>query len=219
MENKKSFILYCDQKEIFSSLSDSDCKELLMAIFDFETIDINSLSPIVKIAFLPIKNQLKRDSEKWEKEIKSRSDAGKKGMASRWHNKVITKHNSVIPVITKISDNVTVNVNDNVISKDCSEVDSLDNAKKYLTKWNEVFGTQYTATRQIIKPLNEWLKDHPIEKILEAIGNIKNDPYWKNENVEPIWLLRFKDPKGEPVDRIEKFFNTKPVITYSTHLL
>lgn len=218
MENKKSFILYNDQKEIFNSLSGDECKELLMAIFDFETIETDSLSPIVKIAFLPIKNQLKRDSEKWQKEIKSRSDAGKKGMASRWHNKRITKHNSVIPVITKISDNVTVNVNDNVINKDSSRVETLDNANKYLTKWNEVFGTQYTATRQIEKPLTEWLKDHPIEKILEAIGNIKNDPYWKNENVEPIWLLRFKDPKGEPVDRIEKFFNTKPVIKWQTHL-
>lgn len=104
---------------------------------------------------------------------------------------------------------------DNTLS---SEAEETELAVKYLFKWNEVFGTQYSSTRQITKPLSEWVKDHPLEKILSAIENIKNDPYWKGENLDPIWLLRFKDPKGEPIDRIEKFFNTKPVVKWQTHL-
>lgn len=99
-----------------------------------------------------------------------------------------------------------------------SGVKETELAVKYLFKWNEVFGTQYSSTRQIVKPLSEWVKDHPIDKILSAIENIKNDPYWKGKNLDPIWLLRFKDPKGEPIDRIEKFFNTKPVVKWQTHL-
>ena len=219
---KNSFILYKDQRELFETLSNKDCKELLMAIFDFP--NQKELSPFVNVAFISIKNQLLRDTEKWDNEITKRSEAGKKGMASRWGKKRITKHNSVISVITpitNITDNVNVNVNDNVNIKTNSGAtpESLECANRYLVKWNEVYGTQYTSTKQIVKPLTEWLKEHPIEKILEAIGNIKNDPYWKKENVEPIWLLRFKDPKGEPVDRIEKFFNTKSIITYSTQML
>ena len=119
-EGKKGFILYADQKELFSQLTDAKAGKLIKHIFKY----VNDESPISKdliinLAFTPIKIQLKRDLNKWDSERKSRSDAGKKGMANRWakHNKskqTITNDNSVIPVITNITDKESVNVNDNV---------------------------------------------------------------------------------------------------------
>lgn len=89
---------------------------------------------------------------------------------------------------------------------------------KYLSKWNEVFKTTYSSTKQIEKPLTEWLKSYSIEDICKSIENIKNDPYWRDKDVEPLWLLRFRDKTGD-VDRIGKFLNTKPELKLLTHLI
>lgn len=89
---------------------------------------------------------------------------------------------------------------------------------KYLSKWNEVFKTTYSSTKQIEKPLSEWLKSYSIEDICKSIDGIKNDPYWRDKDVEPLWLLRFRDKTGD-VDRIGKFLNTKPELKLLTHLI
>lgn len=49
----------------------------------------------------------------YEETIKKRSEAGKKGMESRWHNKVITNDNNVTEAITKITINKNKNKNKN----------------------------------------------------------------------------------------------------------
>ncbi len=118
--DKKSFILYSDLIGVVSKLPNDKAGELFKIILEY----VNDLNPkvddlLLEIAFEPIKLQLKRSLKQWEQERSKRSDAGKKGMESRWHNidkKEITKHNSVIKPITKITDNVnvSVNVNDNV---------------------------------------------------------------------------------------------------------
>ena len=86
-----------------------------------------------------IKNQIDLDTKKWEEEKAKRSEAGKKGMKNRWHNKnnsVITKDNkdnNVINAITNITDNendnenVNVNVNGNDTTITSSIYDYLEN--------------------------------------------------------------------------------------------
>lgn len=136
-EGKDSFVLYADLVHTFENLTDLEAGRLIKIILDY----INDRNPkinskVLKIAFEPIKQQLKRDLRKWEKEREGRSIAGKKGMESRWkqHNEQkledskrenITNDNSVIPPITNITnitDNVTVpvtvNVNDIELKKE-----------------------------------------------------------------------------------------------------
>lgn len=112
---KKSFILYTDFYDGIKFLNNEEKGEFIDMVFKYirgeEFEEKYSTSSI--IAFNFIKPTLDRDNEKWEKEINARSEAGKKGMAKRWGNKKITKHNSVINAITKITDNVNDNVNDN----------------------------------------------------------------------------------------------------------
>jgi hypothetical protein len=88
------------------------------------------------------------------------------------------------------------------------EIDIM--SEQFLLKWNEVFGTKYTSTVPINKPLTEWLKIHSIDDICKAIENIKFDSYWKDKDVNPLWLLRFKDNNGN-VDRIETLLNVKKI--------
>jgi len=100
-------------------MSNDDAWLLLKHMLEY-TNDKNPEPPntVVDLVFEPIKQQLKRDLEKWRDETIKRSEAGKKWMKSRRHNSdsnaitSITNDNTVINAITNISDNV--NVNDNV---------------------------------------------------------------------------------------------------------
>lgn len=127
---KKWFILYADQHELFEELSDEQAGKLIKHILLY----VNDKNPdppneaIVKMAFIPIKQTLKRDLKKREEERRKRSDAGKKWMASRWWNddnndksvkNDITKNKSVKNDITKITDSVSVS--DSVSVNDTKE--------------------------------------------------------------------------------------------------
>ena len=78
-ENKKGFVLYADILHTVKYLSDEQAgqlfKHILQYVNDEEPSNENAL---INIAFEPIKQQLKRDLNKWENTRKKRSEAGKK---------------------------------------------------------------------------------------------------------------------------------------------
>ena len=67
-ENKKSFILYCDQKGVWDKLDDAQAGRLIKHIIAYVN-DENPVAPdfITELAFEPIKAVLKRDLKKWER--------------------------------------------------------------------------------------------------------------------------------------------------------
>ena len=138
MEDKKSFLMYADYIELFDELSDLDAGKLIKHILRYVN-DQNPVSddPMVKISFIPIKQQLKRDLVKWNDKIDRQSKSGSMGNLKRWnpdlYDKVIAKIINLKEAliiasdrktsqpdptrsypIPKIPDNVNVNVNDNV---------------------------------------------------------------------------------------------------------
>lgn len=127
-ENKKSIVVYADWETTFEQLSDEEAGRLIKYFFKY----VNDKNPetddrILKIAFEPIKQQLKRDLKKWEKTKEKKSSAGKAGMEKRWGKSItpvisvtenITEDNTAYQSITNITVNDTVNVNDNVIKKE-----------------------------------------------------------------------------------------------------
>ena len=123
---KESFILYNSFYEPIKTLKNEQLGKLFRAIFNYTINKEITQDDEILVAFMFIKNQLDLDENKWQEERNKRSEAGKKGMESRWNNKnksVITvsnKNKSVINAITKITDNVNVNenVNVNVIKKE-----------------------------------------------------------------------------------------------------
>jgi len=67
MENKKSFILYADIHSTIQHLTDEKAGELFKLILSYvndEDPEVNDL--VLKIAFEPIKQQLKRDLTIWK---------------------------------------------------------------------------------------------------------------------------------------------------------
>lgn len=141
-ENKKSFVLYCDQQNVFKMLPDDVAGKLIKHIFAYvndeypETDDL-----ILQLAFEPIKMQLKRDLRDWEEKKDNRSTNGKIGNLKRWNPdlyKQVTEQKIDIDEAVKIAehrktshsdiseslrvakiavnDNVNVTVNDNDIN-------------------------------------------------------------------------------------------------------
>jgi hypothetical protein len=115
MEGKKSFVLYCDSLEILSELADEDAGKLFKIIHQYVTDkDPEINDPLLKIAFLPIKMQLKRDLKKWNNTREKRSEAGKLGGRPKKQDKA-KKANALFDNQKKQDKaKKAVNVNDNV---------------------------------------------------------------------------------------------------------
>ena len=111
-ENKKSFVAYADWESIFDLLNDEQAGKLIKHILAY----VNDKNPetedlLIKLAFEPIKMQLKRDLRKYEDIKENRRIAGKIGANKRWQN--IANNSKRISDIAKIADNDNVNDNDN----------------------------------------------------------------------------------------------------------
>jgi len=124
-ENKKSFILYCDQKGVWDKLDDAQAGRLIKHIISYVNDD-NPVAPdfITELAFEPIKQSLKRDLKKWENQQEQRSEAGKRSAEVRKRNAQLAQRDSTTvnerSISSTVNGNVSVNVNDsvNVSSKD-----------------------------------------------------------------------------------------------------
>ena len=122
MNGKKSFVLYTDQKEVFDELTDEDAGKLIKHIFAY----VNDENPeqtdkLLKIAFLPIKTQLKRDLVIWDEKKQQRAEAGRMGglaKASKASNasEILANPSNAKQSLANLAVNVNgnVNVNDNV---------------------------------------------------------------------------------------------------------
>ena len=78
-QNKKSFILYTDLIHTVEQLNEEQAGRLFKHILAY----VNDLDPetddvITKIAFEPIRQQLKRDLQKWDSYIEKQSLNGKR---------------------------------------------------------------------------------------------------------------------------------------------
>lgn len=119
-KDKKSFVLYSDQKELFDHLSDEMAGRLIKHIFAY----VNDENPesediILNLAFTPIKQHLKRDLKKFEQIKEARSEAGKRGgIKSGEAKRSKTKQNEANVKQNEANKAVNDNVNDNVINKE-----------------------------------------------------------------------------------------------------
>ena len=124
-EGKKSFVLYTDLIEITEELTDKEAGLLFKTILRY----VNDLNPEIpkeiKLAFIPIKQDLKRDLKKYEAQVERINrinDERKRKKLEQERNDIDTISHEVEGV--NVNDNVNVNVND--ISKDIVDIDSVE---------------------------------------------------------------------------------------------
>lgn len=116
MKDKKGFILYADQKDLFDQLPNEKAGELIKHIFSYVNDEgPESKDPFVNLAFTPIRQQLKRDLEKWSRQQEQRVLAGKKSAEVRKRNATSVDERSVSSTVNgngngngSVNDTVTV---------------------------------------------------------------------------------------------------------------
>ena len=200
MENKKSFILYADLIHTVKQLPNDKAGLLFKHILSY----VNDLEPatkdiIVKIAFEPIKQQLKRDLKKYESKKKQWSEAGKKSAEVRKNKKqrTLTNVDSVATVSTvSVNDNVSVNVSNNI------------DWSRLLSKFNEITGKSSRvvpdkAKKQILARIKE---GYTKNDILKGIENCYKDSHHQETNHKYLTLEFISRP-----DKLEKFVNVTPI--------
>ena len=149
-EGKTSFVLYADQKELFEQLPNEKAGELIKHIFAY----VNDENPttedlILKMAFTPIKQQFKRDLEKWENTKAGRSKAGKASAEARANKREQELTNpTIVESVEQTSTNPTVTVNDNVnvtvnVNENTNNIEARSLAfKKSLFPFIEQYGKE-----------------------------------------------------------------------------
>jgi hypothetical protein len=189
MQGKKSFVLYTDQREVFDELSDEDAGKLIKHIFAY----VNDEDPItedklLKVAFLPIKTQLKRDLKMWDEKKEQRAEAGKKGGLAKSSNakQSLAKPSNATNDVANLAVNVNGNVNVNDINKET--LISLDEVEVEMSKEKPMNRPFFNRMQEIYnldeKKIKEAFKNWKILKEGEAmtIGKAQNsfNLYLKN---------------------------------------
>lgn len=125
MENKKSFVLYCDLIHTVGKLPDEQAGQLLKIILDY----VNDNDPVIEdlllsVSFEPIRQQLKRDLEKWTEKAPDRKEKARiAGLASAKARQLkSTQSNSLVqnelkPTKSTVSVSVNASVSANEINK------------------------------------------------------------------------------------------------------
>jgi general stress protein YciG len=124
-ENKKSFILYNDQRGIFKKLSDEQAGKLIKHIFSYVSDENPEADFITELAFESIKSALKRDLKKFEQIKEKRAEAGRKGGKQTQANQANASDAKQTQANQAVSDNDndsdSVSVNDIYPKKDKQE--------------------------------------------------------------------------------------------------
>ena len=210
-KNKKGFILYADVNHTVKHLSNEQAGELFKHLLSYVN-DENPVSknPIVNIAFEPIKQQLKRDLNRWESTREKRSEAGKKSAEARkkkaeeliqQSSTNSTSVKSVEQTSTKstVNDNVNVNVtvNDNVNNKELNAANAEKDSELEALFFN--FWETYDKKKNKEKAKKAFfrLKKEEIKTIFETLpAYIRSTPD-KKFRKDPITYLNQKSFNDE----------------------
>ena len=212
-ENKKSIIVYAEWLEQFEYLTDEEAGKLIKHFFRYVN-DLNPIAPdrFTEAQFIPIKQTLKRDLDKWEKTLQERSINGRLGNIKKYnidlYNQIqsdsitleqaeeIAKHRKASPPdsvaskkVANVADNVNVNVNVNNIEE--RKVNFANSLKPYLSLYgadmlNDFYGHWTQHGEKDKKFLAEKQKSFGIERRLETWKRNESKFGFKQQKTEKL---------------------------------
>jgi len=135
-ENKKSFLLYCDLIHTFTELTDAEAGKLIKHVLAYvNDEDPQTEDRLLKIAFEPIKQSLKRDLKKYE-DIREKKRAAGLASAEKKQQKSTpvenVEQNKQVSTNSTVIDSVSVNVsvsdiNNNSVAKNFAYTEIEEN--------------------------------------------------------------------------------------------
>jgi hypothetical protein len=182
-ENKKSFIAYADWKETFDALSDEKAGQLIKHIFAY----VNDENPesedmLINAVFASIKQTLKRDLRKWEKQYTQRVAAGKKSAQVRKHNSTLVNARSVsstdsVSVSVSVSDKKDIYRSFAHLSMSLDEFNKLeqDYTKQQIDGVCDAIQNfkKNTNYKSLYLTAKNWLKKEQTKKEVESTNGFK----------------------------------------------
>lgn len=174
-EGKKSFIAYADWKDTFEALPDDKAGILIKHIFKYVADeDPKSDDVLINAVFANIRNTLKRDLKRWDKQYTQRVEAGKKSAEVRKRNATSVNERSISSTVSdSVSVSVNGSVNESVILKDNSTNVLV---KKVFTSYN-IFAEKYSipkvkketdARKKLVKARLK--NEYDLKTVFEKIG-------------------------------------------------
>lgn len=148
---KENFLLQKSQREVFEALSDEEAGKLIKGVFKYLDTGNSDLEGVMKAIFIPIKNEIDKNEEKYQK----RCEKNRENINKRWNKKEKIRNNTnVYQSIPNDSDNnhisYIINHKSNIIN---SIIEYLNN------KTNSKFKSTTKSTQQKINArLNEGYK-------------------------------------------------------------
>jgi len=184
-ENKKSIIVYADWIEQFEYLTDEEAGKLIKHFFRYVN-DQNPTAPdrFTEMAFIPIKQTLKRDLISWGQTLEGRSKAGKASAEARKLAKEVKEnptHSTSVDFVqhtsTNPTDSVNVSVSDSVTTS--TQIIKFDDAVKIC-----LFDDDYSKDIERVYKI-------PRDKVRYALTDFQNHCKTIGENQDKT-LNKFK---------------------------
>ena len=207
-ENKKSFVLYADQRTIIDLLPNELAGILLKHIYSYVN-DENPIceNPLVNLAFEPIKLQLKRDLIKWSETRQGRSKAGiasAEARRSKTEQEATNLTNVDFVKQTTTNPTVNVNVNDNVINIDIPKFDLENCIKIFLEKTEQNWNIDYAK-----KEAEKFYNFYSMKNWMVGKNKMKSLPHaiagWISRNENPILIKTSKTKEEENAEKLRYF--------------
>ena len=165
-EGKKSFTAYCNWIDTFDELTDEEAGRLIKHLFNYVN-DKNPEAPdkLTKIAFMEIKNTLKRDLTKWVAKAEANRINGSKGGRPKkaketQENQTVNlglNNNPQKPVTVKVTVTDTVTVNDKVKVND-KVIKNIESRKAEFK--NSLLPFLETYDKSLLKEFFEYWTEH-----------------------------------------------------------
>lgn len=199
---RDSFVLYTKINEVVKELNNEQKGILFQAILDYEEVgEVPELDQLLKLVFIPIKQDLDKNNEKWESQSKSRSEAGKKGMASRYNKDVkeVSKEKSVTTEPNEKKDigpnkGESVAIESNTVSETITEDSEEETVEVHTNKTNTVRGV-ITNDNAVITNLTN------------VTDNVYVYDYVNDNVINTPPISPSKEGEGEGVDSPEAMFD------------